>query len=944
MIKRLLLTLSFAVLAFVFALGQPKYRLLDATDGLPDNEVKALFAAPDGRLGVRTSSSLALFDGCTFRSRAVPGGAGCKLSYVSGLPTAYVDSGVKVWLKETGRAVVFNLLTEQFEADVQGLFARKGAKGALADFFVDGEGDFWMVQGDGRLVYSSKGKSLTVNLPTKGLRDVCRQGGRAWLVYADGRLTEVDMKTMATVGRQRLWGVEAHQRDFVRFAQGGGRAWLMWPHGVAVYDSRSGQWRTVYADEQATLVSIGVTADGKACVGVRLKGMLTIAADGTVGRQTDFITLSGERVRDDVEAIESIGGNLFVGLYSRGLCLYNANMQGFPFHTFAEGGLSFTGSYQLADHADGKVVLAHSGGVALYDPSTATFSSILPSLSDGDFIRTFTDSRRRMWLGTFRHGFFLIDTESIHHYEQGEVASEDINYNVVRGFAEDSRGQIYASFHGGLGLFDEAKQRIVPLADRRLKPYKVINAFVFDRHDRLWVASSTGLYAYSVRDGKVLFPADVVADKAVAQELGGACKALCVDAKGTVWVGLLDGLIAIDPQKRTSQRFGKADGMPNEMVQGIVDDRCGGVWVTTAGGLCRFVARKGGGYVFTVFDGQNKLGDPKFLPGAVAHVGEGRLLLGCAKGYYEIDPKAVTAMLYEGRPLLTSVSVNNREVLAGQPFNGRVLLDSALHVTRRLTLAYNENFVTLRFSGLNFDMPRHTYYKYRLKGVDRDWVEISPQDGVGVAAYTDLSAGTYTFEVYSAGFDREWSARPATIEIVVTPAWWLTWWMKLLYVVAAVVLLAAFVWWRKEQKRRRREMEELRQRLEAYMGNTIAPAPAEPDTTAEQPHEPSDDELWLREVTACVERNLADSEYGVDQLARDMLLSRMGLYRKLKQLIGQTPAELIRTVRLRSAERLLKVGKLNVSEVAYQVGFASPQNFSKHFKEMFGVLPSQYNV
>lgn len=105
----------------------------------------------------------------------------------------------------------------------------------------------------------------------------------------------------------------------------------------------------------------------------------------------------------------------------------------------------------------------------------------------------------------------------------------------------------------------------------------------------------------------------------------------------------------------------------------------------------------------------------------------------------------------------------------------------------------------------------------------------------------------------------------------------------------------------------------------------------------------SPDEDFLKEVIACIEKNIDNSEYTIDSLSTDIVMSRMSLYRKMKSLTGQTPADFIRTVRLKTAAKLLKEEKCTVSEACYRTGFASPQNFSKHFKEMFGVLPSQYS-
>lgn len=102
------------------------------------------------------------------------------------------------------------------------------------------------------------------------------------------------------------------------------------------------------------------------------------------------------------------------------------------------------------------------------------------------------------------------------------------------------------------------------------------------------------------------------------------------------------------------------------------------------------------------------------------------------------------------------------------------------------------------------------------------------------------------------------------------------------------------------------------------------------------------DEQFMRNVIKCIEKNIDNSDYGIDNLASDVAMSRMSLYRKLKSLTGQTPADLIRTIRLKYAARLLKEGSLTVAEVCYRMGYSTTQHFTKRFKEMFVMLPSQY--
>ena len=88
-----------------------------------------------------------------------------------------------------------------------------------------------------------------------------------------------------------------------------------------------------------------------------------------------------------------------------------------------------------------------------------------------------------------------------------------------------------------------------------------------------------------------------------------------------------------------------------------------------------------------------------------------------------------------------------------------------------------------------------------------------------------------------------------------------------------------------------------------------------------------------------VETRLDDSELSVEDLAADMNLSRVQLYRKVKSITGSTPVELLRTARLNRAYQMLMTTDHSVSEIAYQVGFTAPSYFTKCFKEAYGMLP-----
>jgi DNA-binding response OmpR family regulator/nitrogen-specific signal transduction histidine kinase len=102
------------------------------------------------------------------------------------------------------------------------------------------------------------------------------------------------------------------------------------------------------------------------------------------------------------------------------------------------------------------------------------------------------------------------------------------------------------------------------------------------------------------------------------------------------------------------------------------------------------------------------------------------------------------------------------------------------------------------------------------------------------------------------------------------------------------------------------------------------------------------DEKFLKQALEIVEKNMDKPEFSVEDLSRDMFMNRVTLYRKILSITGKTPIEFIRTLRLKRAAQLLEKSGMSIAEIAYEVGFNNPKNFTKAFKEEFKIIPSQY--
>ncbi len=101
------------------------------------------------------------------------------------------------------------------------------------------------------------------------------------------------------------------------------------------------------------------------------------------------------------------------------------------------------------------------------------------------------------------------------------------------------------------------------------------------------------------------------------------------------------------------------------------------------------------------------------------------------------------------------------------------------------------------------------------------------------------------------------------------------------------------------------------------------------------------DKQFVKQLHAIIQKNLSDSEFGVEDIGKQIGLSRVQLYRKVKAMTGSSVVDLLRKARLAKAKRLLESRSMSVSEVAYDVGFSAPSYFTKCFKDEYGMLPGE---
>ncbi|MBR6981849.1 MAG: helix-turn-helix domain-containing protein [Prevotella sp.] len=183
-------------------------------------------------------------------------------------------------------------------------------------------------------------------------------------------------------------------------------------------------------------------------------------------------------------------------------------------------------------------------------------------------------------------------------------------------------------------------------------------------------------------------------------------------------------------------------------------------------------------------------------------------------------------------------------------------------------------------------------------------------------------ADFYCLELQETQPGKRWS-QPEE-EVVERMPQWIWWLLAALFVI--LFALVAYIWHLHQQRKRflaalKKETPEKEQAVEA---------------------KPIIADKWLQKVMATVEQHIADNNYSVEQLSSDLNMSRMTFYRKIQSATGQKPTEFIRTIRLHHAAALLREGNMTITEISYAAGFSSVSYFSRCFRSMYGVPPTQY--
>ncbi|UFH57051.1 ATP-binding protein [Spirosoma sp. KNUC1025] len=265
-----------------------------------------------------------------------------------------------------------------------------------------------------------------------------------------------------------------------------------------------------------------------------------------------------------------------------------------------------------------------------------------------------------------------------------------------------------------------------------------------------------------------------------------------------LWIGTFGrGLCQLDKLTGRIRQFSMSQGLPNNVIYAIRPDKSGHLWLSTNRGLCRFDTRTYEARNYTADDG---LPSDEFNLLHEVTLPDGRLIFGGVNGYTIFDPKRIREDAFRPIVALTALRINNQQVNATMP--GSPIRED-INETHEIVLSHDQNFLSIDFAALEFNQSRKNQYRYKLTGLDNDWIYSGNQ---ATATYTNLPPKTYTFVVNASNTSGIWSPYNHHLQVVIKPPMWATWWAYSGYALLLLGILVIYVRVRIRRMHQRSEM------------------------------------------------------------------------------------------------------------------------------------------
>ncbi len=765
-------------------------RVWQTDEGLANNRVQAIAQTPDGFLWVGTLEGLARFDGVEFKTY---NGANTPKLKNASITALCPDAEGALWIGTAGGGAL-RLRQGQFS-----LFtAQDGIAGDnIRAISQSRDGAIWIASTRGLSCFRD-GKFQTYTTREGLLSDavtaLCEDpNGFMWVATTKG------------LNRLRAGVMEAFTATNI-LAESQRRHWIV---GTPAMD--------------ATAATNGLSNDSIRSLSLDKGHRLWIGSDYGLmwynsGNFYSYTTLYGLSDNFVTTIYEDSRNNLWVGTYS-GL---NRFIEG-RFHAELNNhGIPYDQINVVFEDNRGNIWVGSREGLIRLTPKPFSVETKLQGLSHNHVTSVLEDHLGRLWVGTWGGGLNQVIEDKVRVYGRSNQLSSDL----VLALWEGHDGSIWAGMDNSGGLFRLHNQSVTHYTARDGLMDAAISALHEDRENNLWIGTRQGLCRLSNENFLTETNVQNRPIRAICEDPGGQLwfggdaglmrrrngqienlsdngtfppervSSLYADAEGNLWVGTLgDGLLRW--RQNHWERFGVQNGLFSNEVLGIIEDH-GWLWLTSTKGIFRVrrhdlevlnPERKEAApcIVYGKADGLESIVCGSLATPAVWKTADDRLCFATTKGLAIMDAHDAKVDLSPPPVYIEQVDVDRKPIAAR----------SGQH----LTIPPSHGELDIRYTALDLRAPEKCRFKYRLDGMDSDWVDAGTQRA---AHYNSVAPGSHRFQVLACNKDGVWSEASASVDLELQPHFWQRGSAKALAMAALLVLAggsARFVTQRKMQRK-----------------------------------------------------------------------------------------------------------------------------------------------
>ena len=589
----------------------------------------------------------------------------------------------------------------------------------------------------------------------------------------------------------------------------------------------------------------------------------------------------------------------------------------------------------------------------------------------------FIDSRDVLWLAATEYGLCKQDGDlTFRNYNTKNSALAE---NTVTAFCEDGRGRIWTgSVTGRLNYVSPSGHDIIRVPDghtsETAKGIDVILGLVYDSvNDYIWISARNGLYFYDLGKSTYnrypvktssCFGACIASDKLLVSGMEGLnvidlktldsrmiadfprCLSLVPDGD-TLWAGTYgQGLYRVDDclsDNPDIKVYSEEDGLTENQIHGLLLDGIV-LWITTENGLFRLDTQVGEISRYGIKDGLKSMA---FCENSLVKGNNGAIYLGQK----------------EGLSILRSGYIRNE--YGNKPdvaITGYYSKDQFHNLSRSDTINKDEKDIdfTLKFSDLSYSRKPDITYESRLLPVDRDWSPVFGNDTH--IRFGHIPGGSYKVQIRAVDKNGNVLSQDEKT-LLVKPVPLKRWWFRLLVLLFFLLVAYLAVIWntrsvnksrlllQQEVDRQTKVLNDQKKELEKK-----AEELSEQNSLLQKQNEmiashntllagslANKDSDFSFKLLDAIQKKYKDPDLDVQALANAMGMSRSLLNDKIQLSFGQSIAQFIRTYRLNVAKEMICNGTnkgMNISEIAYEVGFNDPKYFTRCFTKEFNATPS----